>query len=113
MPDLICEDWILYEPDYFGIVSNDPATGLDFVDIKESNKQLRVFGTKEQLKKEKVKDKYLIDEVFKYKVEPPGSYWYKFYDNPEATNKEVSQKLREYKKLYELNNKELLIINIR
>jgi len=113
MPDLICEDWILYEPDYFGIVSKDPATGLDFVDIKESNKQLRVFGTKEQLKKEIMKEKYLIDEVFNYKVEPPGSYWYKIYSNPEETNKEVSQKLREYKRLYELNNKELLIINIR
>jgi len=113
MLDLICEDWILYEPDYFGIVSKDSATGLDFVDIKETMRQLRVFGTKNQLEKEIKKEKYLIDEVYDYKIEPEGSYWYNIYSNPEETNKAVSQKLREYEKLYELNNKELLIINIR
>ena len=112
MPDLVCEDWILYEPDYFGIVSKDPATGLDFVDTEELRKHIRVFGTKEQLEKEIQDDKYLIDEVYAYKVEAEGRYWYNIYSDTAETNKEVSQRLREYEKLYELNNKEVLIINI-
>ena len=40
MPDLVGEDWILYEPDYFGIVSKDPATALDFVDNEELRKHI-------------------------------------------------------------------------
>tara|TARA_R110000737_G_scaffold239069_2_gene251106 strand:- start:2096 stop:2446 length:351 start_codon:yes stop_codon:yes gene_type:complete len=110
---LICEDWCLYEPICIGFKSQDPATGQFFMDQKETMKQLRVFGTKAQLEQEKKKDKYLIDEVFNYKVEPKGSYWYIFYSDPKATNKEVAQKLRVYEKLYELNDRKVLIINIQ
>ena len=111
--DLICEDWCLYDTICIGFKSQDPATGEFFIDKKETMKQIRVFGTKAQLDQEIKKDKYLIDEVYDYKVEPEGSYWYKFYSNPEKTNKEVAQKLREYEKLYELNERKVLIINIR
>ena len=111
MTKLICEEWVLQEADYKGIVSIDATTGFEFSDIKIETKQLRVFGTKEQLKI--LEKRYNIDDSYEYKVEKPGSYWYKIYKDPEATNQEVATKLREYKKLYELNNNETLILRTR
>ena len=105
---LICEDWLLYDKAYSGFVSTDAATGLDFVDVKEESKSIRVFGTEKQIR-EAAKN-YNIDEVYSYKVEKKGSYWYDIFDDPVAHNKTVRQSLKEYKKLYELNNNEILIL---
>tara|TARA_R100001594_G_scaffold94682_2_gene128946 strand:+ start:15506 stop:15841 length:336 start_codon:yes stop_codon:yes gene_type:complete len=111
MADLLCESWILDDTTSEGIVSIDAATGEEFADIKIVAKELRVFGTKKQIKE--VGKKYNIDEVFEYKVEKEGSYWYKIYNNPEEENARVAKKLKEYKLLYELNNREVLILRIR
>ena len=111
MADLICEDWILDDTTYEGIISTDAATGEKFSDIKIAAKEVRVFGTKKQIKE--VGKKYNIDESYDYKVEEKGSYWYKIYNDPEKENDRVCQKLKEYKLLYELNNREVLILRIK
>ena len=111
MADLICQDWILFDTIYKGIVNTDSASGKDFIDIEERPKEIRVFGTIEQIKK--AESNYNIDEVYNFKIEKKGSYWYKIYNDPEEENAKVSQKLREYKRLYQLNDNELLILRIK
>lgn len=107
MSELICEDWILYDTAISGIVSTDPSTGQEFTDIRESAKEIRVYGTRDQLAK--ASNNYKIDEVYKYETESPGSEWYKC----EATNEAIKKKLGEYNQLYILNNKKVLILRTK
>ena len=111
MNKLICLDWTLYDKVYSTFKSLDAATGLNFTDIQATEKCIRVFGTKKQIKE--VEKIYDIDEVYEFKEEKKGSYWYKIYNNPEEENARIKQKLNEYKKLYQLNNNEVLILRIR
>tara|TARA_R110000744_G_scaffold304388_1_gene412918 strand:- start:727 stop:1068 length:342 start_codon:yes stop_codon:yes gene_type:complete len=108
---LLCFDWTLCDKTYSTFRSLDIDTGINSSDIQETEKCLRVFGTKKQIKE--VEKIYDIDEVYEFKVEKEGSYWYKIYNDPEKENARVSQKLREYKKLYQLNNNEVLILRIK
>tara|TARA_R100000781_G_scaffold108489_1_gene73041 strand:+ start:508 stop:789 length:282 start_codon:yes stop_codon:yes gene_type:complete len=87
---LRCEDWVLYDNIYEGCISTDSMTGIEFGDVKEVAKEIRVFGTKNQLKE--IENKYNIDEAYTFDVE---------------------HKLQEYKKLYELNDNKILIFRIR
>ena len=111
MNKLICYDWTLCDREYSSYRALDRATGTNFTDIKAIEKCIRVFGTKKQIKE--IENKYTIDEVHEFKVEKKGSYWYNIYRNPEEENARIKQKLREYKQLYELNNKEVLILRIK
>tara|TARA_R110002051_G_scaffold98296_4_gene168465 strand:+ start:509 stop:853 length:345 start_codon:yes stop_codon:yes gene_type:complete len=105
---LLCEDWVLYDKAYRGVVGLDAATGQNFADIKEDTQSVRVFGTRKQI--DEAKKRYNIDETYKYKIEKPGSYWWDVFADPEAHNKMVRKTLKEYKELYTLNNNELLIL---
>ncbi len=67
MKELICQDWILYDTTYKGVMNRDTATGKQYADIQEVKKEIRVFGTKDQIEEEK--KKYNIDEVYDYKIE--------------------------------------------
>ena len=111
MNNLICQSWILYPESYKGVIRSDFNTGNKFSDIIPQAKELRVFGTKKQL--EDLEDKYSIDEIYSFKVEEKGSYWYNIYNDPEAENSRVLKKLEEYKILYELNNNETLIFRTK
>lgn len=111
MNKLICLDWYLYDKVYSTFNSLDAATGLNFTDIKATEKCIRVFGTSKQI--EEVSEKYNIDEAYEFKEEEKGSYWYKILHNPEEENAKIKQKLSQYKKLYQLNNNEVLILRIR
>tara|TARA_Y100001963_G_C6779291_1_gene449032 strand:- start:1541 stop:1882 length:342 start_codon:yes stop_codon:yes gene_type:complete len=108
---LICQEWELQGTSYSGKISVDAFTGEEFSDIAFTTKCIRVYGTKDQLTA--LSKKYDIDEVYDYKVERKGSYWYNIYRDPEKTNKEVKQKLKEYKILYKLNNNKPLILRIK
>ena len=106
MSRLFCEDWILYDKEYSTFKSLDATTSLHFQDIQATTKEVRVFGTKKQIKE--VEKKYNIDEAYTFEVEKEGSFHY----NPED-NIRIKQKLKEYKKLYELNNNEPLILRTK
>ena len=76
MSKLICQDWDLYETTTESFTSRDNR-GNEFKDLKEAPKCIRVFGTKEQI--DAIETQYNIDEIYTYKVEKPGSYWYGIY----------------------------------
>ena len=53
MKKLICEDWILYDTTYKGVMQRNAITGKEYADIEEVKKEMRVFGTKEENNEEK------------------------------------------------------------
>ena len=121
---LIIEDWVLYDTDYKGFTSTDATTGLEFQDIRTQAKELRVVGTKDQI--EFTARKYRIDETYEYHQFRKGSNSANYYegicwsDDPSSskpTRQEYNAKYdRDYKRystLYNLNNKETLILRTR
>ena len=108
MKKLICQDWILYDTTYKGVINRDTATGKQYADIQEVKKEIRVFGTKDQIEEEK--KKYNIDEVYDYKIEKKGSYWYEIIKDPVEYNKRILLNLNKYEYLYKLNNNKLIIL---
>lgn len=96
----IIQDWVLYDFELVGFTSTDPATGLEFADVKEQAKSFRVFGTKEQL--EKLSEKYNIDEIYSYKKLEYGSYWEGicFDDDPKSSKPTLKEYNKEYEKKY-------------
>ncbi len=108
MKELICQDWILYDTTYKGVMNRDTATGKQYADIQEVKKEIRVFGTKDQIEEEK--KKYNIDEVYDYKIEKKGSYWYVIIKDPVEYNKRILSNLNKYENLYKLNNNKLIIL---
>lgn len=108
---LICQDWDLYETATESFTSRD-SRGHEFQDLKETAKCIRVFGTKEQI--DAIETQYNIDEIYNFKVEKPGSYWYKIYGSKaESINEATGKKLQQLEQLYELNNNEILILRTR
>lgn len=108
----ICQDWDLYETTTESFTSNDNFTHYKFQDIKQVAKCIRVFGTKEQI--DAIENQYKIDEIYSFKVEKPGSYWYGIYGSKaESINEATEKKLQQLKQLYELNNNEILILRTR
>ena len=119
MSKYIIEDWDLYDYEYISFISNDPATGRDFVDKKQQAKSLRVFGTKNQLNN--LENKYNIDEKHSYERLDYGSYWEGicFNDDPKSDkptlkeyNDEYQNKYDKYLKLYKQNKNKPLKINL-
>ena len=116
MSKLICEDWQLYDLSYKGVIKNDSYTGEDYVDVEGYKKNMRVFGTRQQIKK--ISKKYNIDEVWKYEKIKSGSYWDGIVCNNgkpnsptlEEYNKKVDEKYKQYTYLYKLNNNKILIL---
>lgn len=108
MKELICQDWILYDTTYKGVMQRNAITGKEYADIEEVKKEMRVFGTKEQIEEEK--KKYNIDEVYDYKIEEKGSYWYEIIKDPVEYNKRIILNLAKYENLYKLNNNKLIIL---
>lgn len=113
------EDWILYDFELVNTKSYDHILNQSFADSEEKAIELRVFGTKSQIKQ--ASKKYNIDEAYSYNLEKRGSYWdgFLFSDNPddkkptlEEYNKKFINRYEYYLKLYEQNNKEILIIKM-
>ena len=81
-------------------------------DIKKSSTSIRIFGTRKQIRQ--ALNDYCeasglnLDEAYDFKTHKPNSYWGDvFGDDLESYNKDVSYKLKEYKKKYK--NKALII----
>tara|TARA_R100001163_G_C5066916_1_gene205628 strand:+ start:896 stop:1273 length:378 start_codon:yes stop_codon:yes gene_type:complete len=116
------EDWVLYDTEFKGCIVKDAFTGQDFNDLKPTKKEIRVVGTKQQLLS--LESKYNIDEIYSYKEFKKNEYDTKYYngicwsDNSDRlpTLKEYNKKYHKtydrYYKLYVLNNKKPLILNI-
>jgi len=111
------EDWILYDFELVNTKSYDQILNQSFADSEEKAIELRVFGTKSQI--QEASKKY--DEAYSYNLEKRGSYWdgFLFSDNPddkkptlEEYNKKFINRYEYYLKLYEQNNKEILIIKM-
>jgi len=113
------EDWVLYDYHLVSTKSTDNILKKSFADAKEKAKELRVFGTKSQIKE--ASKKYNIDEAYSYEIETRGSYWdgFLFSDNPnddkptlEEYNKRFINKYEYYLKLYKKNKNKILIIKM-
>ena len=120
MNNILIEDWVLYDTIYTGTMSQDSMTGQEFADLQTEAKELRVFGTKKQLRK--LSQMYNIDEIFTYnffeKDAIDTEYWKDicWSDNSKKlpTLKEYNSNFKKtferYLKLYKLNNNEALIL---
>lgn len=108
MKKLICEDWVLYETEYFNQTKRESYTGKHFVDVGTKNKSLRVFGTSEQLLE--YSKLFKIDESYTYKVEEKGSYWYNTLTDIINYNKVVSKNLSKYEEMYIKNNNKIVVL---
>ena len=107
---LICESFYFYNNGVFKTIEDLSPQGW-FTDIKKVEPSIRIFGTKTQIDKT-LKD-YIamtgmnLDEMFDFKLESKGSYFYN-----EETNKAIKKRLNEYKEVYEKNNNKALITTI-
>lgn len=110
--NIIVQDWILEKSDEPILVHSHSKghTGGYIEELSPMARSYKVIGTERQLKEEMENTKWRIDEVYEYKVEPKGSYWYKIYNNPEVINKEVAKKLKEYIDLYAQNGNKCLFL---
>jgi|TARA_R110000744_G_scaffold346092_2_gene451601 hypothetical protein len=121
---LIIEDWILYDTEHKGFTSTDAKTSGEFQDIKTEAKELRVFGTKEQILKES--KNYRINESFEYHSFKKGSNVSNYYegkcwsddvDSRHPTLKDYNNKFESdfnrYSNLYKLNDNKTLILRTR
>lgn len=112
MNKIICEDWTLYSDSYKGVIRTEVYTGEKFSDIIPEAKELRVYGTKKQLRD--LEDKYSIDEIYSFQVEKKGSYWYDvFGSKAESINEATEKKLKELDILYKLNDNKVLILRTK
>tara|TARA_R110002096_G_scaffold224570_2_gene413915 strand:+ start:96 stop:452 length:357 start_codon:yes stop_codon:yes gene_type:complete len=86
-------------------------------DVVGNERAIRVYGTKEQI--DLAEDEYervnglMIDEVYNYKVEPKGSYWYDIGIITDEKNKEIAEKLVTYNELYIQRGRKALILRTR
>ena len=108
---LICESFYFYNNGVFKTIENYSPEGW-FTDIKKVEPSIRIFGTRDQI--DEALDAYIemtglnLDEVYDFKVEKKGSY---FYD--EKANKIIENKLTIYKERYDkMNNNKALITTI-
>jgi hypothetical protein len=118
--ELLAKDFYFHNNGvYRTLKAQESFTGSYTTDIEEVTPSIRIIAkSKEQI--DKAKDDYIkqtglmLNEVYDFKVEPMGSYWYGVYGaKAERINKETSEKLSEYqKKMKDLNIK-VLILNLR
>jgi len=108
---LICEDYHFYNNGVFKTIEKLSPEGW-FTDIKKVEPSIRIFGTRQQI--DKALDNYIemtglnLDEVYDFKVEEKGSFFY----NKER-NEIIKNKLQEYKNIYDvLSNDSALITTI-
>jgi len=106
MDELFCEDWILYDKVYNTYNTKDATTNSHFPDILAESKQVRVFGTKQQIK-ELEKD-FNIKDAYTFEIEKEGSFHYKAEDNII-----IKQTLKDYKRIYLKRDKQPLIFRIK
>jgi len=109
--ELICESFYFYNNGVFKTIENLSPEGW-FTDIKKVEPSIRIFGTRDQI--DEALDAYIkmtgmnLDEVYDFKVEKKGSY---FYD--EKANEIIENKLAIYKERYDkMNNNKALITTI-
>ena len=110
--ELKCADYYFYPNGEYRNVSKWDSQLYSFDnDVKEISTVIRIFGTQKQI--DKAFDDYSnitglnLDECYTYEIEKPGT----FFHNKEQ-NKVIAKKLKQYKKMYEIN-KRALILNLK
>jgi hypothetical protein len=110
--DLKCADYYFYPNGEYRNVSKWDSQLYSFDnDIKEISSAVRIFGTQKQIDAA-FEDicaltKLNLDECYTYEIEKEGSFFY----NKEQ-NKVISKKLKQYKEMYNIN-KRALILNLK
>ena len=109
--ELICEDYYFYNNGVYKTISKISPEGW-FTDIKKVEPSIRIFGTRQQI--DEALDVYIemtglnLDEVYDFKIENKGSYFYN-----EENEKIKKKMLKEYKERYDkMNNNKALITTI-
>ena len=113
----ICQDFYFYPNGEY--TTKSVWKSKDFIydnDVEQIQRKIRIYGTEEQveaaLESYAGTSKLNLDEVYDFKIEPKGSYWYNIYKNPDKINSEVKLKLEYYAEKYSENKNKALIINI-
>jgi len=108
---LICEDYYFYNNGVYKTISKISPDGW-FADIEKVEPSIRIFGTRQQI--DEALDVYIemtglnLDEVYDFKIENKGSYFYN-----EENEKIKKKMLKEYKERYDkMNNNKALITTI-
>ena len=109
---LICEDYHFYPNGIYTTISKWNSNLMIFDnDIEEMSTAIRLFGTQEQV--DRALDEYVnrtelnLDECYDFKEFEKDSHFYN-----EENNKQIGEKLSEYKDRWNQNNNKALIINI-
>jgi hypothetical protein len=114
---LICQDFF-YKSDGYSNVSkfNKTLYAMDN-DLVGNERAIRIYGTKEQIdlagNEYSKKNSLMLDEVYSYKVEPKGSYWYDLGIITDEQNEVIAKKLVKYNELYNQKGRKALILRTR
>ena len=115
--NLICQDFF-YKSDGYSNVSkfNKTLYAMDN-DLVGNERAIRIYGTKEQIdlagNEYSKKNSLMLDEVYNYKVEPKGSYWYDLGIITDKQNEVIAKKLVKYNELYNQKGRKALILRTR
>jgi hypothetical protein len=86
-------------------------------DLVGNERAIRIYGTKEQIdlagNEYSKKNSLMLDEVYNYKVEPKGSYWYDLGIITDKQNEVIAKKLVKYNELYNQKGRKALILRTR
>ena len=114
---LICQDFFYKEDGYIEkSVFNKSLYAMDN-DLVGNERAIRIYGTKEQIdlagNEYSKKNSLMLDEVYSYKVEPKGSYWYDLGIITDEQNEVIAKKLVKYNELYNQKGRKALILRTR
>jgi hypothetical protein len=110
--DLKCVDYYFYPDGEYRNVSRWDSQLYSFDnDVKEISTAIRIFGTQKQIDAA-FEDictltKLNLDECYPFQVEKKGTFFYN-----KENNKIIAKKLKQYKELYNIN-KRALILNLK
>ena len=115
--NLICQDFCYKEDSYIEkSVFNKTLYAMDN-DLVGNERAIRIYGTKEQIdlagNEYSKKNSLMLDEVYNYKVEPKGSYWYDLGIITDKQNEVIAKKLVKYNELYNQKGRKALILRTR
>tara|TARA_R100000995_G_scaffold18009_1_gene7279 strand:- start:2285 stop:2632 length:348 start_codon:yes stop_codon:yes gene_type:complete len=114
--ELICQDFHFYNNGIYRSISKHSPDGW-FNDLEKVEPSIRIFGTKKQI--DEALDTYIeltgmnLNEVYNYKVEKKGDYYYDLGIITDKDNKVIKKNLILYKEKYnKLSNNKALITTI-
>ncbi len=114
---LISQDFFYKSDGYSNVSKFNKTLFVMDNDLVGDERSIRIYGTKKQIdlaaNEYSKKNGLMLDEVYNYKVEPKGSYWYDIGIFTDEINKEIAEKLVTYNKLYNQKGRKALILRTR